>query len=687
MLFAYPFMLWGLLALSVPVIIHLFNLQRYKKVYFTNVRFLQQLQQQSRRQSVLRHWLALLFRILVIAALVLAFAKPFIPSPLGSVAEAEAAASIYIDNSFSMETEGRNGLLIDEAVSKAKAIPGGHARSDKFNLLTNDFLGIHHRMVSVDEFNNMLGDITISPAVRNLNDVLKRQYDILNREQTPNRAIYVVSDFQRNTSSFSDFEPDTNTRHYFIQLQPVRYSNLSIDTIWFETPVQQPGQVIRMHVSVSNYDEKAREKIPVRLVLNGTQRAMASFDINAGSSTTEVLSFTIRQTGIHYGFVELSDYPVTFDDRMYFSFNVLPSISVMHIFDQQAGPYLQALFRPDTLFRYSEINLRQLNYAEVQNQQLIILNSLAAIPSGLATELGRFVENGGGLIVIPPAQIDRQSYDTFLRLFNTAGFTDIDTARHRVAELNLLHPMFKDVFEPRPGSGQVLGPDTDLPWVYQRYGFRIPARSHVESLITLRNSEPFMLVSKHGYGNVYLLASPLDPKFTTFPVHAIFVPVFYKAALLSSPVQEIYHPVGTQQSVNIGNFTLGANQVFKLSSTDGQMKFIPGHRVVNYSTHLTSLDVITLAGNYYLAAGDDTLQVLSFNYDRRESVPDYLSSEEINDFAMNAGITNFAVISETERPVGQVISELSRGKQLWKYFIIAALAFLLAEVITLRFLP
>jgi len=687
MLFANPSILWGLLAISVPVIIHLFNLQRYKKVYFTNVRFLQQLQQQTRRQSVLRHWLTLLFRVLAIAALVMAFAKPFIPSPLGPVTGAEAVASIYIDNSFSMETEGRNGLLIDEAVARAREISGSHSRSDRFNLLTNDFLGIHNRTMSVDEFNAMLGDITVSPAVRNLNDVIKRQYGFLNREQTQNRAVYVVSDFQRNTALFDGLVPDTNTRHYFIQQHPVRYSNLSIDTIWFETPVQQPGQVIRMHVSVTNYDEIPKEKVPVRLVLNGTQRAMASFDINAGSTATEALSFTIQQTGLHHGFVELSDYPITFDDKMYFAFNVLPFISVMHIFDQQAGPYLRALFRPDTLFRYSEINFRQLNYDQVQNQQLIVLNGLDYIPSGLATELNRFVENGGGLFVIPSAQIDRQSYNDFLGLFNTAVFTETDTTRHRIAELNLLHPMFKDVFEPKPGSSQVLGPGTDLPWVYQRYRIMIPARSDVQTLITLRNFEPFMLVSNHGNGNIYVMASPLDRRFTTFPVHAVFVPVMYKAALLGSPVQEIYYPVGTQQSVNIGNVIPGANQMFNLSSTDGHIKFIPSHRVVNYNTHLASLDLIASAGNYYLTAADDTLRVLSFNYDRRESVPDYLSTEELNGFVEKAGITNFAVISETERPLGQLISELNRGKQLWKYFIIAALVFLLAEILALRFLP
>jgi hypothetical protein len=687
MLFANSVMLWGLLAISVPVIIHLFNLQRYKKVYFTNVRFLQQLQQQSRRQSVLRHWLALLFRILVIIFLVLAFAKPFIPSAIGTSSEAESATSIYIDNSFSMETEGRSGFLIDDAIAKAKDIKASHSRADKFNLLTNEFSGIHHRMVSADELGTFIDDVSISPAVRDLRDVLGRQYDILNREPATNKSVYLISDFQRNIATFEGFVPDTNIRHFMIHLEPSRYANLSVDTCWFETPTQQPGQVVQLNVTITNHGENPVEKIPVKLVVNGSQRALTSLDINAGESVTETLSFTIRETGIHQGFVEINDYPITFDDRLYFSFRVLPAINILSIFDQTPGSYLRALFGPDTLFRFAENNFRQLNYAEVHRQQLIILNGLGSVSSGLATEIGRFVENGGSLLIIPAQKIDSESYVSWMRTLNTVVFSGSDTTRIRMADLNLLHPLYKDVFETQPGSAAALSAETDLPWVSNKYRFSLPPRKDVQTLISLRNAEPFLIADRYGEGNIYVMASPLEVQATTFPIHAIFVPTLYRMALLSTPLQKIYNIVGTQESMSIGNMSPGTGQVFNLASADGQLKFIPGHRTVNYSTHLYALDAIETAGNYHLTSDQDTLMVLSFNYDRRESLPEYLSVQELHDMAESAGFTNFAVVSESERPVGQVINELSRGKQLWKYFIIAALVFLLAEILALRFLP
>lgn len=687
MLFANPLMLWGLFAVSIPIIIHLFNLQRYKKVYFTNVRFLQPLQQQSRRQSVLRHWLVLLFRMLAIIFLVLAFAKPFLPSSIGTVSEAEGIASIYIDNSFSMEAQGRDGLLIDEAINKARAIKSSHPRSDKFNLLTNEFLGIHHRMVSSDELGNFIDNVKISPAVRELRNVLKRQYDILNSEPITNKTVYLISDFQRNVSTFEGFVPDTSIRHFMLPLKPVRYSNISIDTCWFETPAQQPGQVLQLFVTLSNHNNSPVENIPVRLFVNGVQRALASFSMDAGKRSTETLSFTIRETGNHHGYVELSDYPITFDNRLYFSFHVLPMINVLSIFDENPGHYLRALFEPDTLFNFTESNFRKLNYAEVHRQQLIILNSLNSISSGLANEIGRFVESGGSLLIIPSDNIDRETYASLMQTLNTVVFDDTDTTRIRMDDLNLLHPLFKNVFEIQAGERNTLPPETDLPWVNTRYRLAFPHRKDVQTLISLRNEEPFLVASRYGKGNVYVMSSPLEVQATTFPVHAIFVPTLYRMALLSTPRQNIYNLVGTQESVSIGNLNPGSEQVFNLSGFEGKLKFIPGHRTVNYNTHLHALDVIKTAGNYYLSSDQDTLLILSFNYDRRESEPDYLSVQELYDIAKNKGITNFAVISESERPFDQVISELIRGKQLWKFFIIAALVFLFAEVIALRFLP
>src|SRR6187551_1622500 len=109
MLFTYPAFLFALSALSIPVIIHLFNFRRFKKIYFTNVRFLQEIKQDTRSRSRLKHLLILIARLLALAFLVFAFAQPFIPvSKSSNIATGTKHVSIYVDNSYSMDAIGKN---------------------------------------------------------------------------------------------------------------------------------------------------------------------------------------------------------------------------------------------------------------------------------------------------------------------------------------------------------------------------------------------------------------------------------------------------------------------------------------------------------------------------------------------------------------------------------------------------
>ena len=91
-MFLYPAFLWALMAISIPVIIHLFNFRRYKKVYFTNVKFLKELQHESKSKSRLKEILILIARCLAIASLVFAFSQPIILDKLATSLDKGAIA-------------------------------------------------------------------------------------------------------------------------------------------------------------------------------------------------------------------------------------------------------------------------------------------------------------------------------------------------------------------------------------------------------------------------------------------------------------------------------------------------------------------------------------------------------------------------------------------------------------------
>ena len=230
--FLFPTFLIGLAAIAIPIIIHLFNFRKYKKVYFTNVQFLKELKQESDSKSKLKEWLILAMRILAIVCLVFAFAQPFIPGKSKAV-QGEKAISIYIDNSFSMESTNKKGTLLENAKEYAIEIVNTFNASDKFQLLTNDFEGKHQRFVSKEDFIEQLNDVKISSATKALNDVLKRQQDFLQNSSSKSKRIFLLSDFQKNTSDFKKTDVDTSIVVSCIPIASSEVSNIYIDSVWF----------------------------------------------------------------------------------------------------------------------------------------------------------------------------------------------------------------------------------------------------------------------------------------------------------------------------------------------------------------------------------------------------------------------------------------------------------------------
>jgi hypothetical protein len=179
MSFIYPAFLWALTALSIPIIIHLFQFRRFKRVYFTNVRFLREVKEQTTARNRLKHLLVLLCRLLALAFLVFAFAQPFLPQTANTVAQGSRAVSVYIDNSFSMQARTQNDVqLLDKAKLKAREIANAYGPEDRFQLLTNDFEGKHQRLVGKDEFLANLDEVQLSPNLAATSEQKKLVYGI-----------------------------------------------------------------------------------------------------------------------------------------------------------------------------------------------------------------------------------------------------------------------------------------------------------------------------------------------------------------------------------------------------------------------------------------------------------------------------------------------------------------------------
>jgi len=680
--FVYPQFLFALFAVSIPVIIHLFNFRRFKKVYFSDIRFLKEVKQQTQNRNRIKHLLILIARILAVSFLVFAFAQPFIPTTNKNATAGLQAVSVYIDNSFSMENVSKNGMLLDEAKKMAREIALAHSQTDLFQLLTNDFEGKHQRLVTREEFLTMLDEVKISPVVKTISEITARQTDVLSKAESKNKKSFIISDFQKSISDFDKIKNDSSIKSILLPVPANQQNNLYIDSCWFDSPVHQLKQAEKLNVRIKNVSENNLENIPVKLFLNNQQKTPTSFSIEPNGSKDIKLSFVLKETGIQQGRIEITDYPVTYDDKFYFSFNVAKNISVTCISlhpegakEDDSKKSIQSLFGKDSLFILNLQDENKIDYSSLATQQVIVLSELKSISSGLAQELNRFVQNGGSLIVFPSADADTSSYKIFLSSLGANFYLRQDTAGTKVDWVNFESEIFSDVFEKKGGN-------LDLPVVHSHYSLSYSNHTSEEVLLKMRNGHSFF--SKYSYkkGKVYLSAVPLNAQWSNLAKHAIFVPLMYKIAMNSQPSSELFFTVGKDNSIPATTKLTGEN-IFKIKG-ENNFEIIPETKIVDIQPTIFVHDQIKNAGNYNLFAGAENISGISFNYDRKESDLSRYSPNDLISLYEKSNLKNFSLIDAGDKDITKVLADIGQGKKMWKWCILLVLIFLATETALLR---
>ncbi|MGP8214617.1 MAG: BatA domain-containing protein [Bacteroidia bacterium] len=701
--FLFPSFLYALSALSIPIAIHLFNFRRYKKIYFSNVRFLKEVVKESRSRSRLKHWLVLLCRLLVIFFLVCAFAQPFIPNKQGGATAGIKAVSIFIDNSFSMEAVNQNGTLLEDAKNKAAQIAQSLNAADKVQLITEDFDEAQERWLNKDEFMEELKGLKISPSSRLLSEVMQRQQENIMHSGSLVKEAFVISDFQKTVSDISGFHATSDITTDLIPEVAETKNNVSVDTCWFTSPVHIPGKAEQLMVKLSNYSTTAVTNAPIKLALNGEEKAVGSYNIDAMGTTTIAMSFIPGKKIIEQGELKINDYPITFDDKLYFSFKLSASIPVLWLHPDSAkkNAYLRSLYGSDSLFTFTEALASHLDYSTLPRYRLIILDNLGSITSGMGNELAKYVSQGGNLLVIPPdfdswtyfqnpswhgnllagqlrQGIDFNSYRDFLTSVNCSYYEKLDTNRLKVDKLNYESKIYADVFEKKQH------PNMDLPLVSKHYTLSQTTKSLSENLMKLENGDDFLDEFHYNKGNIYLLAVAMNSSFSNFQQHAIFVPTMFNIGLYSSSNPPMYYVLGDVQPIEAPDVTLPQNVFFKIQGDKDTLSILPERQIINDNVFLFVHTELTQAGNFKLMAGDSLVSGISFNYSRRESDLRCLSPADIETSCSKAGIKNFSVIPVTTAAFPSLLTEVNRGKYYWKYCVLLALLFLAAEEALLR---
>jgi len=667
--FIYPQFLFGLLALSIPIIIHLFNFRRAKKVYFSNNRLLKNIKKISSSKLRLKHLLILAARLLFLFFLVLTFAQPIIPAKEGGLAT--GSVYIYADNSLSMSNEVNADLrAIDLALEYVNNLSDLYPRGTQIKLLTNDFAPYSNNLKNADQIKELITEISVSGISRNLQEVQDRLFadSYLNSDKT--RDVYWISDFQKSTlGDIGEIEFDTTDRNYLIPLQFEQTSNVMVDSLYLENPFLMVNEANQVIVTLRNTGEERIDDLIVKLFINEIQSATASTTIEANG--TNEINFLINAglEEINRCRISFEEFPVTFDNDFYFTLNLSDRISVLEILGEGSPYSVENVYANQKLFNFSSFNISNLDYNLINNADLVIVNGLQTLDASLVSYLQEYLNNAGNIFLVPSSQPDLNSYQTLLSMASVE--IDQNPAKIELNSPDLENPFFENIFENTESNFDMPSADPLLNWT-----------GSFSNLLQLKNGQKFL--SSFGTQNqIYLAASPFEDTYTDFHLHAVFVPVMYRMAALSKDLnQNFYHNINDQVIV-IKYDSLSRNEIYTLRQADQEI--IPSQRVDGNSLVLELPRYTLKSGFYELAKEDQVIHVLAFNQDKKESVLDQYDRESLNiAFAGSPAVDVFDV--NTADSFEREIREKHFGVSLWKYALLLALFFLLVEVLLIRFL-
>jgi hypothetical protein len=424
MSFKHPELLWALLALIIPIIVHLFQLRRFKKTLFTNVAFLEKAIITSRKSSTLKKWLLLTTRLFLITALVLAFAHPYLKSSKTNLKPQELI--FYIDNSFSMQLETTSGTLLDQAKQNlAQNLPPNY----NISLFTNDN---SWKNKTLKQLKNDLLNISFSSNQFTYDEVILKASQLFSDRQNTRKKLIIISEFQK---SF-DFKSQVQDQGFdieLVQLQNQKPTNIAIDSIY--TTVND-ANTLDLNVNFSGIG--TYKNVPVSFYQNNNLSAKGSVSLEEQKGS---IKFNISKDKAFQGKIAIVDQGLSYDNELYFNLGDIPKIKVLVIYDKIVPHFLKRIYTSDE-FELNLVKQDQVNFSQLTSQHAIVLYELDLIKKALHQAISDFASKKGHLIIVPHA-IFSPSLNNLLKENQLPTLNRLKDSVQKITKIHFEHPLFQ----------------------------------------------------------------------------------------------------------------------------------------------------------------------------------------------------------------------------------------------------
>ena len=636
MQFKHPEILYFLFVLVIPILVHLFQLRRFKKEYFTNVQFLKELSIQTRKSSKIKKWLLLITRMLLLAAIIMAFAQPFFQAKDKKNANNEMY--IVLDNSYSMQAKGNKGELLKRAIQELLENTSGNKT---FSLITNNETYWNTDIKSIQK---EIQNINYSEIPFQLESAMAK---IKSRKSANNKDVIIITDaIGLKPKQLKSIDSNFNT--YFINPEAEQKNNISIDSVYMN---QTLNDFYEIGVNLKSFGEQDNA-IPIGLYNNNklVAKTLVKFEKQETS-----INFTIPKKDFN-GYVSINDASLSYDNTFYFSISKPEKTNVISIGKSEKSSFLNRIYTSKE-FNYMNSTNETLDYNSIEKQDAIILNELENLPQALVTNLKSFVEKGGNLIFIPSSESKIAETNLFLGTLGQIQFGNNQNTNKLITKIAFQHPLFQSVFEKKIDNFQ-------YPYTKQNYELK----TSNPAILSYEDQSCFLTSVQNQVSSVYVFAAPINTMKSNFQNSPLIVPIFYNMAQNAQKTGVNSLTIGDKKPFLVAT-NLSKDEILEVKNENE--KFIPIQQILNNKVKLQFNDYPIFAGNFKIYKKDEIVRNISFNYNRSESNLEQSQSQLLSDYK---------VVKSIETIYNSLLSDRS-SNEIWKIFVILTFLFLFLEVV------
>jgi hypothetical protein len=669
--------LWGLFAVSLPILIHLFARRKRRRILFSSTALLKQIHHRKMRRLKIKQLLLLILRCLAVVFLVLAFSRPTFKRPGIGEGNAQSSMAVVLDRSLSM----RRGHLLDGARDRARDVLKLMQSGDRAALLVSgmDESGstefFHDKEVLFRRLRSVEADYSRGGLISEAN----RALSLLDASRDANRELYLITDLQatewtceEDTLASAEWENPV----FIIPLSGAA-ENTAVIACGLESQIFQPGTPLRVFADVENFGDRDVPDLLVRAYWNGNASAQKNVDLRAGQRQRIVFQILPDRGGWNRAFAEIEPDELPEDDERHFVCRIPEKIRVLLAGSSETdiqplalaldpGAAKESLFQIDRAFpggAWSE---------NLGGMDVVFFSNYPVLQSGEANRLKQFVREGGGVFIALGENADLRSWSSRIvsPLMNLSlGELAVGSGEQEYLTLDRVdygHILFRGVFEKEKG-------DVRSPRVFRRVGV-IGERTNV--ILELKDGSPFLVERSYGKGKVLLLASGIGENWSDFVFSTLFAPLINRSAayLSFSALTAPPETVGGRP-VSMELVQGEPNASYKVEDPSGRSYMIVPELL--YEKIELKHPGARIPGIYRFYRESEPIGLRAVNPDPRESDVKPISRTEMEALFPKAPV----IWVENPADLAGQVRRARWGREFWRECFALALIFLLLELL------